>query len=77
MSLDASVTVLVLSASQDESNLDQANFLSTMTANISMLQELGVANVSCGKFVTRSYAQVKYNSSGGEHKLTWRESVGL
>ena len=69
MTLAGIVDILILSASLNEDNLDQANFLSTMSVNISMLQELGVSNVSCGLFGTRSYLQVQYTSNGGEYSI--------
>ena len=62
------VDVQILAASLNEDDQSFASFLSTMTANISALQDVGVTNVSCGRFgrLTRTYANITYNSSAGK-----------
>ena len=61
------VNVQILAASLNEDNQDFASFLSTMTVNISALQDAGVTNVSCGVFDrTRPYVNIPYNSSAGK-----------
>ena len=64
------VAIQILEATNREDNPDVASFLSTMTVNISALKEAGVTEVSCGRFdiMTRTYANVTFNSSGGMFK---------
>ena len=59
--------VQILAASLNEENQNFASFLSTMTVNISALQDAGVSHVSCGRIsrLTRTYANISYNSSAG------------
>ena len=59
---DDNVTVVIVSAVQDQQNLDRANFTSTLTVSLSTLIDLNVQCVVCGTFVEND----KYNLSLNE-----------
>ena len=52
------VEITVLSAVQNVQNLDQANFTSTLTTNISMLLLSGVQTVTCGGTLDNDELQI-------------------
>ena len=60
-SLVGGVDVRMLRASHNE---DMASFLSTMTLNISALQEARVYSAGCGSFTTRSTNNITYSNQG-------------
>lgn len=44
------INIRILEASVNEDNPDRANFLSTITCNVSSLQRAGISTISCGSF---------------------------
>ncbi len=60
------VKLVIVNASLSVENPDSmASFLSTMTVNISALQEARISTVSCGRIMQRSSVNLTTNSDGG------------
>lgn len=59
------VDIRILSASNNESNLDVASFFSVMTANFSALKKAQVSQIGCGTFILRNTLEVTYNPNNG------------
>ena len=64
-SLIGSVDIQIISASLNEDDADLTTFNSTVRANISALQAVGITSISCGSIGTRGTLDISFNNSNG------------